>query len=340
MVINYNMLKNIYKGKTILVTGGTGTLGSLLVEQILRKDNPKKIIIYSRDEIKQEQMRIRLSSLKPSKQRYFIGDIRDFDRLNLAAKNNVDIIIHTSAIKIIDTAEYNPMESIKTNVLGAENVVRVSLENNISKVITISTDKAVNPINLYGASKLCSEKIFVAANNLVGQKKTKFTVLRYGNILNSRGSFFEKIVKNPEVLKKVNITHKDMTRFVTTKENIYEFINFVLKNMQGTEIFVLNSKSIKILEFVKFCLPKSKINFTGIRPGEKIHETLVAKDEIRNSYKYGNYIVILSNFHENKIKLNKKKFIKIKNTREISSEFALENTNNNFTKIKNYIYKT
>ena len=131
-----------------------------------------------------------------------------------------------------------------------------------------------------------------------------------------------------------------MTKFVTTKENIYEFINFVLKNMQGTEKVVLNSKSIKILEFVKFCLPKSKINFTGIRPGEKIHETLVAKDEIRNSYKYGNYIVILSNFHENKIKLNKKKFIKIKNTREISSEFALENTNNNFTKIKNYIYKT
>jgi len=266
----------MFNNKTILITGGTGSFGKKYTEIILKKYNPKKIIIYSRDEFKQYEMSQRFNH---ECMRYFIGDVRDKSRLKKAFEG-VDFVIHAAALKHVPIAEYNPMECIKTNINGAENVIEAAIENEVEKVIALSTDKAAAPINLYGATKLASDKLFVAANNLVGKRKTRFSVVRYGNVIGSRGSvvpfFVDLIKKKTDYLP---ITHPDMTRFLITLE---EGVNFVLKNfkrMQGGEIFVPKLPSMKIVDLAKCLAPNLPHKIIGIRAGEKLHEVMITKDD-------------------------------------------------------------
>jgi len=266
----------MFNGKNILITGGTGSFGKKYTQILLQKYKPNKIIIYSRDELKQFEM----SQIFNNKcMRYFIGDVRDKNRLRKAMED-VDIVIHAAALKHVPVAEYNPMECIKTNINGAQNVIDCAIELEVGKVIALSTDKAAAPINLYGATKLASDKLFIAANNLVGKRKTRFSVVRYGNVIGSRGSvvpFFVNLIKNGA--KELPITHKDMTRFLITLE---EGVKFVLKNferMQGGEIFVPKIPSMKVIDLAKALCPECKLKEIGIRPGEKMHEVMITKDD-------------------------------------------------------------
>jgi len=268
-------MKDIFKEKTILITGGTGSFGKKFTEILLSQHQPKKVIIFSRDEMKQYEMS---KNINGDNVRYFIGDIRDPDRLHRAF-NGVNIIIHAAALKIVPTAEYNPFEVVKTNIIGAENVINIAIDNNVEKVIALSTDKAANPINLYGATKLCAEKMFIAANNY-SPHGTRFSVVRYGNVLGSRGSvvpFFKECIKNGEI----PITDKRMTRFWITLKQGADFVISCLEDMQGGEIFIPKIPSMKILDLAKAIAPKCKIKITGIRPGEKLHEVLIAADDAR-----------------------------------------------------------
>jgi UDP-N-acetylglucosamine 4,6-dehydratase len=266
----------LFNNKNILITGGTGSFGKKYTEIILKNYSPNKIIIYSRDELKQYEM---AQVFNDKCMRYFIGDVRDKSRLKKAMEG-VDYVIHAAALKHVPVAEYNPMECIKTNVNGAQNVIECAIENEVEKVIALSTDKAAAPINLYGATKLASDKLFIAANNLVGKRKTRFSVVRYGNVIGSRGSvvpFFVKLIK--EGRKKLPITHKNMTRFLITLE---QGVNFVLKNferMQGGEIFVPKIPSMKMVDLAKALCPECELNEIGIRPGEKLHEVMITKDD-------------------------------------------------------------
>ena len=266
----------MFNNKNILITGGTGSFGKKYTEILLKKYKPNKIIIYSRDELKQYEM---AQKFNDKCMRYFIGDIRDKERLKKATED-VDFIIHAAALKQVPAAEYNPMEAIKTNIHGAQNVIECAIENEVEKVIALSTDKASAPINLYGATKLASDKLFIAANNMVGKRKTRFSVVRYGNVIGSRGSvvpFFVKLIK--EGKKTLPITHPEMTRFLITLE---EGVNFVLKNfsrMQGGEIFVPKIPSMKMIELAKAICPDCKLEFIGIRPGEKLHEIMITRDD-------------------------------------------------------------
>ena len=266
----------MFNNKNILITGGTGSFGKKYTEILLKNYKPNKIIIYSRDELKQYEM---AQKFNDKCMRYFIGDVRDKDRLKKAMQN-VDIVIHAAALKHVPIAEYNPMECIKTNINGASNIIDASIENEVEKVIALSTDKASAPINLYGATKLASDKLFVAANNLVGTKKTRFSVVRYGNVIGSRGSvipFFMKLLKQGQ--KTLPITDFRMTRFFITLE---DGVKFVLKNferMQGGEIFVPKIPSMKIVDLAKAICPKCKLKEIGIRPGEKLHEVMITSDD-------------------------------------------------------------
>jgi len=265
----------MFDNKTILITGGTGSFGKKFTQILLQKYKPKKVIIYSRDELKQYEM---AQTFNDKCMRYFIGDVRDKERL-IIAMEGVDIVIHSAALKHVPIAEYNPMECIKTNIIGAQNIIDAAIYNEVEKVIALSTDKAAAPINLYGATKLASDKLFIAANNLVGSKKTRFSVVRYGNVIGSRGSvipFFIKLIKEG---KKLPITHKEMTRFLIT---LQEGVLFVLKNferMQGGEIFVPKIPSIKIVDLAKALCPNCEFEIIGIRPGEKLHEVMITKDD-------------------------------------------------------------
>ena len=266
----------MFNGKNILITGGTGSFGKKYTEILLKNYKPNKIIIYSRDELKQFEM---AQQFNDKCMRYFIGDVRDKERLKKAIED-VDYVIHAAALKQVPAAEYNPMEAVKTNIFGAQNVIECAIECEVDKVIALSTDKAAAPINLYGATKLASDKLFIAANNLVGSRKTRFSVVRYGNVIGSRGSvvpFFVKLIK--EGKKTLPITHPEMTRFLITLE---EGVRFVLKNferMQGGEIFVPKIPSMKVVELAKALCPKCKLEFIGIRPGEKLHEVMITKDD-------------------------------------------------------------
>jgi len=266
----------LFNNKVILITGGTGSFGKKYTEIILKKYKPKKIIIYSRDEFKQYEMSQKFNNRC---MRFFIGDVRDKERLKKAMEG-VDIVIHAAAIKHVPIAEYNPMECIKTNINGAENVIDAAIENEVEKVIALSTDKAAAPINLYGATKLASDKLFVAANNLVGGRKTRFSVVRYGNVIGSRGSvvpFFVNLIKKGTDF--LPITHPEMTRFLITLE---EGVKFVLKNferMQGGEIFVPKIPSMKIIDLAKCLAPELPLKTIGIRPGEKMHEVMITKND-------------------------------------------------------------
>jgi len=279
----------MFNGKNILITGGTGSFGKKYTEIILKKYTPNKIIIYSRDELKQYEMS---QSYNDRCMRYFIGDVRDRDRLKKAMEG-VDFVIHAAALKHVPIAEYNPMEAIKTNINGAQNVIDASLECGVKKVIALSTDKAANPINLYGATKLASDKLFVAANNIKGNRDIAFSVVRYGNVIGSRGSvvpFFAKLIK--EGAKELPITHPDMTRFMITLE---QGVNFVLKNferMQGGEIFVPKIPSMKITEMASAMAPNLPQKIIGIRPGEKLHEVMCPADDSHLTIEFDDHFVI------------------------------------------------
>ena len=268
------------KGKVVLVTGGTGSFGKAFTEIVLKEQKPKKLIIFSRDEMKQYEMAKKFSD--PC-MRYFIGDVRDADRLHRAF-NGADVVVHAAALKIVPTAEYNPFEVIKTNVIGAENVINIAIDNGVKKVLALSTDKAANPVNLYGATKLCAEKMFVAANNY-SPAGTRFSVVRYGNVFGSRGSVVP-FFKECRAKGVVPITDKRMTRFWITLEEGVRLVLHSLENMRGCEIFVPKLPSIKITDLAEAVCPGAKHKITGIRPGEKVHETLVSSDDGLHTFEF------------------------------------------------------
>ena len=298
--------KAFFRGKCILVTGGTGSFGQAFVKTLLKDNELNKIIVYSRDEQKQFEMAKVFKEDVYLKLRYFIGDVRDYDRLLLALKG-VDIVVHAAAMKHVTIAEYNPFECIKTNVIGAQNLIRASIERNVSNVIALSTDKACNPVNLYGASKLASDKIFIAANNLSGLKGTKFSVVRYGNVLGSKGSvipLFKELIKNNSGY--LPITDKRMTRFSISINQGVTFVLSNLSSMVGGEIFVPKIPSMKILDLAKWMAPQFEIRLIGIRPGEKLHESMINIDDGRLTSEFEDRYVINSNIlkittEENKI---------------------------------------
>lgn len=265
------------KNKVVLITGGTGSFGQKFTEVLLKKYNPKKLIILSRDEMKQYEMRKKFNQKNI---RYFIGDVRDADRLHRAF-NGVDIIIHAAALKIVPTAEYNPFEVVKTNIIGAENVINVAIDNKVKIVIALSTDKAANPVNLYGATKLCAEKMFIAANNY-SPSSTRFSVVRYGNVLGSRGSVIP-FFKECNLKGFVPITDVRMTRFWITLEDGVRFVIKCIDNMKGGEVFIPKLPSMKIVDLAKAVSPNARFKIIGIRPGEKLHETMVTADDARNT---------------------------------------------------------
>lgn len=281
----------MYEGKSILVTGGSGSFGKAFIRTLLEKHNPRRIAVYSRDEYKQYVMAQEFG--EDPRLRYFIGDVRDFSRLKMAMRN-VDYVVHAAAMKHVPAAEYNPFECIKTNVYGAENVVRAAIEANVSKVIALSTDKATNPINLYGASKLASDKIFVAANNLSGKNGTEFSVVRYGNVVGSRGSvvpFFKKLLADGA--KSLPITDPRMTRFWITLEQGVDFVISCFEMMRGGEVYVPKIPSMKMTEMAEALAPGVPQETVGIRPGEKLHEVMITEDDSRSTYELHDRYVIL-----------------------------------------------
>jgi len=279
----------MFNGKSIFITGGTGSFGKQYVRTILERFTPARIVVYSRDELKQFEMAQHFSA--PA-MRYFIGDVRDRERLTQAMRG-IDFVIHAAALKQVPAAEYNPMECIKTNVHGAENVIQAALDNEVEKVIALSTDKAASPISLYGATKLASDKLFVAANNIAGGRRTRFAVVRYGNVVGSRGSvvpFFQKLID--EGASKLPVTHEQMTRFWIS---LQQGVDFVLKNfsrMQGGEIFVPRIPSVRIMDLAKAMAPDLDIEIIGIRPGEKLHEVMCPADDSHLTLEFADHFVI------------------------------------------------
>lgn len=278
---------NILKDKVVLVTGGTGSFGKKFTKKALEL-GAKKVIIFSRDELKQYEMK---QEFQDSRLRFFIGDVRDKDRL-YRAFDGVDIVIHAAAMKHVDACEYNPFEAVKTNINGAQNIIEAAIDRGVEKVIALSTDKACSPVNLYGATKLASDKLFVAANAYVGEKKTRFAVVRYGNVVGSRGSvvpFFKKIKHTG----RVPITDDRMTRFWITLEQGVQFVLDNLERMQGGEIFVPKIPSMNIMDLAKAIAPQCEIDVIGIRPGEKLHEAMIMEDDARHTIEFDMYYVIL-----------------------------------------------
>jgi UDP-N-acetylglucosamine 4,6-dehydratase len=317
--------------KSILITGGTGSFGKSFIDYSLKRFRKiKRLIVFSRDEQKQFELSKKFSEIKFPCMRYFIGDIRDKSRLTRALED-VDIVIHAAALKHVPIAEYNPFEAIKTNIMGSQNLIEACLDNNVKKVIALSTDKAAAPLNLYGATKLCSEKLFVSANNYKGNRKIIFSVVRYGNVMASRGSVI------PEFLKQKNsgtifITDKAMTRFTITLNDAVNTVLFALKNCIGGEIFIPKLSAILISDLAKVIAPNSSIKFIGIRPGEKLHEELITNNESSNVAESKNYYVILPNFN--------KKFTKYLNSvhwKKVLKHFSYNSSNSKFLNKKDII---
>ena len=284
----------MFNDKRILITGGTGSFGKKCTEIILKKYKPKKLIIFSRDELKQFEMAQKFPDSTYECMRYFIGDVRDIERLYRAFRN-VDYVIHAAALKQVPAAEYNPFEAVKTNILGAQNIINVSIDRGVQKVIALSTDKAANPINLYGATKLCSDKLFIAGNSYVGEAGTKLSVVRYGNVVGSRGSvipFFLKCRKNGCF----PITDPRMTRFWITIEQGVNFVLDCLEQMVGGELFVPKLPSMNIMDLAKAIDPACKTEIIGIRAGEKIHEVMIPMDEARRTVEFDSYYILQPNF--------------------------------------------
>ncbi|RMF86338.1 MAG: UDP-N-acetylglucosamine 4,6-dehydratase (inverting) [Nitrospinota bacterium] len=282
--------------KVVLVTGGTGSFGQQFVATVLKRYTPRKLIIFSRDEWKQLAMSQRFPKQQYPCLRYFLGDVRDRDRL-YRAFDGVDIVVHAAALKQIPSCEYNPLEAIKTNVLGAANVIDAAIDRNVSRVIALSTDKAANPINLYGATKLCADKLFTVANNYAGTHGTRFSVVRYGNVVGSRGSVIPLFLKMRErgVLP---ITDPRMTRFWITLPQGVDFVLKSLARMRGGEIFVPKIPSMNIMDLARAIAPECRTEIVGIRPGEKLHEVMIPEDEARHTVEYEDYFAILPPFHD------------------------------------------
>lgn len=281
---------NILKDKVVLVTGGTGSFGKKFTKKALELD-AKKVIIFSRDELKQYEMK---QEFQDSRLRFFIGDVRDQERLHRAF-DGVDIVIHAAAMKHVDACEYNPFEAVKTNINGAQNIIEAAIDRGVEKVIALSTDKACAPVNLYGATKLASDKLFVAANSYVGKKTTQFAVVRYGNVVGSRGSvvpFFRRIKETGVV----PITDERMTRFWITLDQGVQFVLDNLARMHGGEIFVPKIPSMNIMDLAKAIAPECKTEIIGIRPGEKLHEAMIMEDDARHTLEYDTYYVIQPEF--------------------------------------------
>lgn len=311
----------MFNDKVILITGGTGSFGKKFLEMTLKNYNPKKIIVFSRDEMKQWDLSQKY--LDEDKIRFFIGDVRDRERL-YRAFDGVDFVIHAAATKIVPTAEYNPFECIKTNVNGAMNVIDAAIDRKVKGVVALSTDKASSPVNLYGATKLASDKLFVSANSQSGEKGTLFSVVRYGNVMGSRGSvipFFKSLVDANE--KEIPITHKDMTRFMITLEQGVDLVWHAFKDMVGGEIYVKKIPSMSILEIAEVIAPKLKHKIVGIRPGEKIHEQMIGWEDAPFTYEYDDYYKILPAIHG-----WNKDLIRIAGGKQVGENFVYSSDNN------------
>lgn len=284
----------MFDGKSILITGGTGSFGKKCTEMILRDYEPKRLIIYSRDELKQHEMSQVFSDQRYPCMRYFLGDVRDRDRM-YRAFDKVDYVIHAAALKQVPAAEYNPFEAVKTNIFGAENVIGTAIDQGVKKVIALSTDKAANPINLYGATKLCSDKLIIAGNNYVGGNDSAFSVVRYGNVVGSRGSVIPLFMKMREA-GEITVTDPRMTRFWITLEQGVRFALECLERMVGGEMFIPKIPSMNIMDLAKAVAPECSIKYIGIRPGEKLHEVMIPVDEARRTIEYNGYYVIKPEF--------------------------------------------
>ena len=309
----------MFDNKTILVTGGTGSFGNKFTAMTLEKFNPKKIIIFSRDEMKQWEMAKKFNG--DDRVRFFIGDVRDKERL-LRALDGVDYVVHAAATKIVPTAEYNPFECVKTNVMGAMNVIDASIDKGVHGVVALSTDKASSPINLYGATKLTSDKLFVAGNAYTGEHPTKFSVVRYGNVMGSRGSvipFFNSIKGSGEI----PITDFEMTRFMITLEEGVELVWHAMNDMIGGEIYVKRIPSMKVVDLAKVVAPNDKQKEVGIRPGEKIHEQMIGEEDAIFTYQYDKYYKILPAINEWGVDA-----LRIKDGVKVSNGFTYDSANN------------
>ena len=299
---------NSLNNKNILITGGTGSFGNKFVELTLKYQKPNKLVIFSRDEMKQWEMAKKFG--KDNRVRFFLGDVRDKERLNRAL-DKIDFVVHAAATKIVPTAEYNPFEAVKTNILGCMNLIDAAIDRNISKVVALSTDKASNPINLYGATKLAADKLFSASNAYSGYHNTKFSVVRYGNVMGSRGSiipfFHQQSKKNIFTL-----TDERMTRFMMTLEQAVKLVWKSLDDMKGGEMYVVKAPSMKIIDIIKSFSSKPKIKIIGIRPGEKIHEQMISLEESPYTYEYNEYFKILPQVSDNykKYKVSKKNLVR------------------------------
>jgi UDP-N-acetylglucosamine 4,6-dehydratase len=290
----------MFDNESILITGGTGSFGQMFVKTLLEKYSPKRVIVYSRDELKQSEMRSNPLLQNPAL-RFFLGDVRDRERLYLAMRD-VDYVVHAAALKQVPAAEYNPHEFIKTNVNGATNVVEASLRAGVKKVVALSTDKAVNPVNLYGATKLCSDKVFIAANSYAGDSGTIYSVVRYGNVVGSRGSVIPLFVKQRDS-GVLTITKPEMTRFLITLQKGVDFVVESLETMVGGELFVPKIPACSVADIANVVAPNSKWETIGMRPGEKMHEILIPEDEARNVLEFDNHFVVqpIQSFWGNKI---------------------------------------
>ena len=333
-----NVNYSIFDDKSVLVTGGTGTFGKAFIKRMLERCAPSRLIVFSRDELKQYEMQNQLQ-YKSDCLRFFIGDVRERDRLTMAMQN-VDYVVHAAALKHVPIAEYNPFECVKTNINGAENVVHAAIDAGVSRVIALSTDKAVNPINLYGATKLASDKIFVAANNLTGKKNTRFSIVRYGNVLGSRGSViphFASLVRSGA--KKLPITDPQMTRFWLEIEDGVDFVVSSFSKMNGGEIFIPKIPSMRITDLAEAFLPNAEFEIIGLRPGEKMHEIMISTDDAPNTYEtddafiiypFINFVVKFDQAHEDVKKVgknfsyssdNNSKWIKSENLKTIINKY-------------------
>jgi UDP-N-acetylglucosamine 4,6-dehydratase (inverting) len=320
--------KNYFKNKSILITGGTGSFGQKFVDILLKNfKNLKKIVVFSRDELKQFEMQKKYKDSDISKMRFFIGDLRDKDRISRAL-DGIDIVIHAAALKQVPTAEYNPFEFIKTNILGAQNLIDASLDSNVQNVIALSTDKAVTPINLYGATKLCSDKLFLTANNIKGNRKIKFSIVRYGNVMGSRGSVVPFFLKHKSK-GYLPITHPKMTRFNLSLDQASETVLYAVTSNFGGEIYIRKSPSYRILDLANAVAPKCKIKIIGLREGEKIDEELISKNESQSVIDTNKYYIVVSHTDKKSYKFYYKNFKKVKNNFIYTS-----GTNDNFLTVK------
>ena len=324
----------MFNNKNSIVTGGTGSFGKKLIATIFEKYKPKQVIVFSRDELKQFEMRDTFPTEKfPIK--YFIGDVRDRERL-YRVTYGMDFIVHAAAMKQVPTAEYNPFEAVKTNINGAQNVIEAALENGVKRVVALSTDKACSPINLYGATKLTSDKLFAAANHWQGSHQVAFSVVRYGNVVGSRGSVIPFFIKK-KAEGVLPITHESMTRFWITLEQGVEFVLNCLQQMHGGELFVPKIPSMNIMDLAKAIAPEAKTEIIGIRPGEKIHEVMISSDDALNTLEFDSHYVIqpAHPWWDNL------KYIKIKGGKEVENDFVYSSDNNSdwlsVDKLKQYI---